>query len=161
MVLASRPSASSDSFLDLNLNNTPQVADSATYRALLDIHNALEIIATKLEDINEGVLNNESIIDGYVSAQLSVTTTAIDYVLVEGEGILLTNASTQDVNVTLPSAAIVRVGTEYTIKQVLGRGHYTFVSSAGGTIDRSSNPLKLILDESIIVKSDGTNWFIV
>ena len=153
-------SASNNAITNLNLGNVPQVDDFQVYEALLVVHTAIEALATRLEDIDTGILVGLGDENAYIAAQLSVKTTAVSYLIQEGDGTVLTNTLTSHININLPSANGIS-GTEYTIKQVLGDLTTLVIPYGSDTIDGDTGTLVLYLDQSITLKSDGANWWIL
>ena len=158
---ASRTSASSNSATAFNLGNVPQVDDYQTYEALLEVHAAIEALATRLDDIETGLIANLSESENYMVAQLNVKTVAVSYGIQIGDGTILTRARSSNLSITLPTAAGVS-GTEYTIKQVLGATYSTYIVPATGeSIDSLEDILEISLDQSVTLKSDGVVWWIL
>lgn len=79
--------------------------------------------------------------------------------ITDADGLVLCDARSNDVTATLPSA-VGRSGTEFTVKSTNASGGHVTVASSGGTIDGSSTYL-MSYRESVVVRSDGTNWQIV
>lgn len=104
-----------------------------------------------------------------IIAQSSVvyplTTTTTNYILGEGNGILLCDVSGGAITVTLPAASSTTIGKSFIIKKKDNSTNNVNVQANGAeTIDGSNS---LVLSggggsmPSIEIVTDGTEWFIV
>ena len=87
-----------------------------------------------------------------------VQTITSNYIILTTDGTILINAISNNVTALLPVSHTS--GEEHAIK-VINATHDCYVDPNGSLIDRSTSLLKLYLDESIRVRSDGINWWIL
>ena len=133
---AGKPSNSSNSILSLYLGNVPQV-----------------------DDFETGAFTNLTAIEDYVLAQLATKTTSVDYAILPTDGTTFTLTATT-LTVTLPTAVGVE-GHKHGIKHIAGVGTTLIAVQAGELIDSSAASFAITLDESVVVRSDGINWYII
>ncbi len=148
------PSTEYENAVDLTLGNVPQVEDPEVYEALLTIHNAIETLATTSVTVIGGELA-----DFLVKFRNIIEITA-DYIPSLLDGTILIDASANNVTVTLPSAAAVP-GYRYDIKVIDDTNAAAVTSGAGDLLDEDAADFEMILHETITVKSDGTDWWII
>lgn len=142
-----------NSAINLNIGQVPKIADIELYTELLDIHNALEILAAR--GSNSSIDFND-----FISKYLSVQAVGADYTVTAEDNLILVNTSTGDVTVTLISAASVP-GYEFTIKCVDGTNIALIAPYSTETIDTLAGTMEIFLHDSITLKSDGTDWQII
>jgi len=148
---------------DLNLGSVPDILDTESpilYRALLDIHTALEILATSFDDVDTGFTVDVTALEAYVAARTNVITVTADYSVTVLNGTILIDSTTGAVTVTLPTAVGIS-GTRYVVKHIVA-GNLGGVSAFGAEeIDGETVDFELFPDESITLQSDGANWRII
>jgi len=155
--MAHAPIATIDSPIDLNLGNVPDVEDPEAYQALLDIHNALDILLTSVFDIDQGTL---TAVLAYIAARTNVITATTDYTVLSTNGTIKIDASAAQVTVTLPTAVDIK-GTRYEIK-CIDATFGAFVATDGTEpIDDSLIDFRLYQWENLTVQSDGVGWIVL
>jgi len=155
--MAHAPIATIDSLIDLNLGSVPDIEDPEVYQALLDIHNALDILLTAVSDIDSGSLTS---VIAYIAARTNVTLTVADYTLLPTDGTIKIDASVVQVTATLPTAVGI-TGTRYEIK-CIDATFGAFVATFGTEpIDDSSLDFRLYQWENLTVQSDGVGWIVL
>lgn len=94
------------------------------------------------------------------SLQAAVTSKAANYNILDSDGIITANASTGNLNFTLPSA-VGMTGRQYTIKKVDSSSNsVTLSTSSSQTIDGSATAQLTSQWQYLTVTSDGANWII-
>jgi len=144
--------ANYESLIDLQLGSGPNVQDPEVHQALLDIHNALEILATH-------TAGSESALP-YVLKQRTVLLVNASYTVLPTDGTIIVAANTADIIITLPPAAD-NPGYKYTVKCIDDTYATTVVGDGVETIDGYSDGIGLQKEDSMTVRSDGTNWHII
>ena len=100
--------------------------------------------------------------DSTYSSAFNITTKTADYTITNNDRIILVDASSNSVNITLPSASGYK-GRLFTIKVLTIGGGYsaTVTAQSGETID-GSNTYSFSSDyDFITVASDNSNWYII
>lgn len=143
-------------FTEARVVQTPGVADAIT---LSHLH-ANKTLLDNL--INNGPGNNFLADDGsYKSAShRSITTKTSNYTAAGIDDVILIDTSSTNVTITLPLAAD-NEGKVFTLKSISNLNIATIATTGSDEID--NDPSNMILDyvESIIVVSDGSNWWII
>ena len=148
------PPTTYESLIDLSLGSIPQVDDPELYRALLDIHNAIESLL-KGSDAADLEFRN------YIAKKRNTTDVNADYTVLTTDGSILVDTTAGDVTITLPEITSDIEGYEYDIKQVAGANQTTVVGdSASDPVDGDATGITMDLLEAIPVKNDGTEWWI-
>lgn len=147
------PIPSLNSSLDLGLNSAPKVEDPILYEALSDIHNAIEKLVRQYDITDEDII-------AFIVQYRAIKLVGANYSMLQTDGTVLVSALSAAVTVTLPTAVGV-AGTIYTVKCINNTYDVVVVGSGGQTIDAISGGIEINLRDSITVKSDGTNWWIV
>ncbi|HEY3999843.1 MAG TPA: phage tail protein [Candidatus Xenobia bacterium] len=100
---------------------------------------------------------------GLVTAgsQLSVTTQTTSYTLVATDDVVLGNATSAAITLTLPSAAGI-TGKTYSMKKIDPTGNAVTIATTGSqTIDGSTTQVLAAQYQEMMVVSNGTSWYIV
>lgn len=143
------------SSIDLYLSQVPtSITDPAIYKALLDIHNALEILAQYTDT------GSELDVGGYIAKLMGFVVVNDSYNIQATDGsTILASSTSGDIVVTLPSVTDLDItGYVYEIKHVAGDGIVTVQGEGASTIDGDS--YILYSGEAIPVKCDGSNWYV-
>lgn len=154
MALVPIPSANAD--IDLQLGNIPQdLSDpQLLYEELLNLHTALEILLTKVDELepDTGTLTD------YINKQRGVTATgSLTYYIAATDGMVLLSGLANACTAVLPVAADV-AGHRYTIKCVDDTHAVDVLPSGVETIDGDAGSFQLWKDEVIEVQSYGAGW---
>lgn len=153
--MAEFPTTEYENAVDLTLGNVPNdITDPAVYQALLTIHNAIETLA----DGSITIIGGE-FLDFITKFRATIVATA-DYSPTLLDGTILIEASANDVTITLPAANTVP-GYRYDIKVINDTNIAAVAPTAGDLLDDDAADFEMILHETITVKSDGTNWWII
>ena len=88
-----------------------------------------------------------------------VTKTA-NYTAVASDNAIMADGSSNTVTITLPTAVGIS-GKEYAIKCIDDTYTVDIATNASEEIDEDSSNFELFKDESITIKSDGANWWII
>lgn len=115
-----------NSEVDLGLGQVPQVEDSELYQGLLDIHNAIEALASYIDD-------SSSAASDFLAKFRAVKVVTTDYSVQPQDGIILVNASANDVTITLPPSELNK-GYRYTVK-VIQWSYPHQVTVVGATVE--------------------------
>ena len=151
--MASNTSYSSN--INLNLGQVPTtIQDQTVYKALLDIHNALEVLS-QYADTDAGID-----VGAYVAKMLGFVAVEDDYIVKASDAAtILVSTTGGDITITLPSTADLDItGYVYQIKHVAGTGTVYVQGEGSSTIDGDSYELDLY--DAIPVKCDGANWYV-
>ncbi len=92
--------------------------------------------------------------------KLAIATKTSNYPAVVGDLVILANATSGNVTITIPDATLVS-SSQYIVKRIDGSANTLTVDTGGGTIDGSSSitiPRQYV---SVHLVSDGTNWFVI
>jgi hypothetical protein len=144
---------------NLNLGQVPQVEDQEVYRALLDIHNALEILITSSDDTDASFLT-------FLTKFRSVSVASENYVVLKLDGTVLVDDTLADVTITLPEVSEV-LGFRYDIKKISsGTGHV--VNLIGAIFEGNEQPIdgrlggiRISSLSSYTVKANPDGWSII
>lgn len=149
------PSTRLNIFIDLNLGTVPlEIEDSAVYEALVNIHNTIEALSFASINDSEGGFAE------YLARERSIITITTDYNITNVDKTIKVDASANDVTSFLPTASAV-TGYVYEFKCVDDTFTATIDTVGADKLDGSTAAFELILHESITVKSDGTDWWII
>lgn len=142
----------------LNLGQVPEgITDPILYEALLNIHNALDLLA----QAGSGTVEAELDFSDFIASYLAVRVVETNYNIMAADGLVLANAATQPIVLSLPAASD-SLGARFSIKCIDNTFPVTVLgASAGETIDQQTTGISLTLYDSITVKSDGTDWWII
>lgn len=146
------PTNTYNSLTDLSLGNIPQVEDPEVYRALLDLHNAIEILLTSSDD-------GDAIFAAYIQKRRKTAAHTADYTVQITDGTIYINASLNPVTITLHPVA-EGVGYKYNIKCIDATFTAKLIGSGSELIDLADDGWELDLMDEIPVRNDGTNWWI-
>lgn len=135
--------------IQLDLSNLPDMDDPQMFRALLYLHNAVEAVATKVNDFNSGAIN--------LAANTSVVVAAANYQLLPEDGLVLLNSDTG--LIAILTSATVGAGKEFVLKNI-GAVAATITAVADETID-GSPAISLLPNKAVRLRSDGLNWWAV
>lgn len=153
--MADTPTTEYENAVDLTLGNVPQdITDPEVYEALLIIHNAIEALAEGSITIIGGIL------DDFITKFRATIVADADYAPTILDGTIFIDASANNVTVTLPIASEVP-GYRYDIKVIDDTNVAAVVPTAGDLLDTEAADFEMILHETITVKSDGTDWWII
>lgn len=148
-------STSYSSSTNLNLGQVPQIEDPVLYRALLDIHNALELLLISSDGVNEEVI-------AYIAKLRNVVVVGADYVATAGDGILLVDASAGSVTITLHELTGY-LGYRLTVKRVDANlnNTVTIVGDGAELIDGHSAGISVYPKSSYTMVAGATYWSII
>lgn len=90
----------------------------------------------------------------------AIATKTTNYSVTSVDSVLLCDATSGALTVTLPSAAGI-AGRQYTIKRLNGGANAVTVAASGETIDGAATRSLLLQYESVAVVSDGANWWVI
>lgn len=144
---------------NLNLGQVPQIEDRETYQALLDIHNALEILLTSSDAGDAEFLE-------FLSKFRKVSSIFNSYEVQKLDGTILADDTSGDITITLPVALDV-LGFRYDIKKISsGTGNTVTLRGAivEGTeelIDNHIGGIKISSLSSYTVKAKSNGWVII
>ena len=154
----SAPNTTYNSNTSLSLGNIPNVDDPQLYTALLDIHNAIQYL---LDSVDTQLATVDTALHEYVDKHRSVSApiTATTYSVSPDDGLILVDATSNDVTITLydPSGYI---GYSQRIKRIDNSINEVTINSLGGATIDTESERKLNFLDMIPVRSDGTNWWI-
>ena len=153
----SAPTNTYNSATSLGLDLTPNdIEDEATYRALLDIHNAIEAILTSSD-------SGAIFFQAYIDKKRNVTEVAADYTVATTDGEIRVDASGGDITITLPPVVSIK-GYEFTIKRVdsvLFANKVTLVGDGAELVDGHAAGVDIYLLSSYTVKANTSGWDII
>jgi len=153
--MAEFPTTEYENAVDLTLGNVPNnITDPAVYDALLTIHNAIESLA----DGSITIIGGE-FLDFITKFRATIVVTA-DYSPTLLDGTIFIDASANDVTITLPIASEVP-GYRYDIKIIDDTNVAAVAPTAGDLLDDDAADFIMYLHETITVKSDGTDLWII
>ena len=93
------------------------------------------------------------------SHKLAVTTKTTNYTATTSDNVILVNASSGDVTITLPASSS---GLNFTVKKIDSSSNTVTVASNGSeTIDGSSTQVIISQYDAISLVSDGSNFYII
>ena len=143
------------SALDLGLSQVPQVDDPNLYRALLDIHNAIEILATSVGGEDDSLLE-------FITRYQNVVSISATYTLNGTEGVVLVSAVDGNVVLTLPPIATI-IGRRYVIKRTDSTltNTVTLIGNGLELIDSRVGGIKVSSKSSYTVVATSTGWSII
>ena len=101
------------------------------------------------------------VIDNTFIRKTRIVTGSCD--ILKTDNILLVNATTADIFITLPNAALCSVGTEFVIKQIDNSDYEVYINcSAGNKID-TDNSVSLFNQGDVvtIICGDSQNWYTI
>lgn len=125
-----------------------QVPQEDTYQEFLDIHNSLEILATKVSDVLTGLeLNTYTL--------TAVTTVTSDYSALVTDYVILVYAGA---TITLPDSSLTIEGKRYEIK-CIDADNNAFV--VGDTLEGGSDAAEIRFPQSVTVVNSASGWWIV
>ena len=149
------PSTQFESLVDLGLDIVPQeIEDRAVYEALVNIHNAIEAITYSATGVGAGGFAD------FLARYLAITTKTASYGLTAADRTIFIDSSVEEVTILLPTASAL-TGYEYAIKCIDDTNGALVATTAPDKLDDSSVDFSLYLHESIVVRSDGTDWWII
>ena len=105
------------------------------------------------------------VVEGYLQCDQGISTTvftntgALPYLLDETHSLVLCDATSNIVQIQLPSTADAREGIIYTIKAINVDNAVTLTPDGLEEIDGSNTPISFALNRSITIQSDGSNWW--
>jgi len=117
--------------INLNLGEIPEVDDPSLYDLLLNIHNAIELLASATDSVE---VVTESFYD-------------VPY----GKIVILTDTTANNVNISIPSD-LVSSGIRISVRQIAG-ANSTIISCSNGELVDGASTLTLALNESKILAS--------
>lgn len=152
----SAPTNTYNSSTSLGLDLTPnEIADEATYRALLDIHNAIEAILTSSDTGN-------ALFQAYIDKKRNVTNISADYTVATTDGTIRVDASGGDVEITLPPVAAI-LGYSFEIKRIdlVTTNAVTIVGDGVELVDGHVGGVSLYNLSSYHVNANASGWDII
>lgn len=142
-------------FIDLSLGTVPvDIEDPAVYEALINIHNTIEALSFASVNDSEGGFA------GYLARERAIFPITADYNITNLDRTILIDASANDVTAFLPAASAV-TGFFYDIKCIDDTFTAAFDTIGADEMDGETAAFELILHETVTVKSDGANWWII
>lgn len=157
--MATAPTNTYDSSLDLALGHVPQGADdnNELYQELLDIHNAIEQLANLT-----GATNSIPELLAYIAKQRNNTTVTGDYTVLITDGTIRVDASAGDVTITMHPVAS-GLGYKYYIKRIDTSSYEVLVLGDSGSelIDADDRGMRLASKGSRTLKSHSAGWDIL
>lgn len=141
---------------DLNLGHVPEVADESLYNALLDIHNALEILLTSSDD---GAASFTAFVAKYRNFSNPVVTG--DYTILVTDGLIRVDATAGDITITA-HPVVEGLGYIYTIKRIDETAN-TVLAEGDGTelIDSHTGGVEVDPLDALKIKANSTGWDII
>jgi len=85
---------------------------------------------------------------------------ASTYSALATDNVILANAGSNAIAITLPGASTV-IGREYVIKKTDGTANVITITASSGNIDGQTNAYISVQYQSLTIISDGTNWDII
>lgn len=135
------------SSIRLNKSAVPANKNIAEYKEQLDIHDAIEALAGRLE---------------YITRRLSGITVTADYVPESTYGIIRVDATAGDVDITMPPVAEIQ-GHEFIVKRIDAVGANTVTLTGDGTeyLDGMALGVTLTPLDVYTIKAHSTGWDII
>ena len=149
----------------LNITDADVASGAAIAKSKLASLNIVDADIASGAAIAKSKLASLGIVDADVTAisQSKITQNVAvksgNYTVTASDDIILANASSSTITITLPNAASST--RTFMIKKTDTSSNAVVVNTGGGTIDGSSSASMSRPYVSITVASDGTNWFIV
>ena len=134
---------------------------TGTYGTVIDYSNSLTLTAATGGRFGIGTITPNSTfqVAGSIATALAAKTAA--YTLTATDSVLLADATSAAITVTLPSAVGI-AGRQYTIKRVnSGSNNVTLTTTSGQTIDGATTKTLGAQFSYTTLVSDGTGWQIV
>lgn len=151
------PTNTYNSLTSLGLSQVPNnIEDEDVYRALLDIHNAIEAILTSSD-------TGEISFQGYIDKKRNVTNVAANYTVATTDGTVRVDATTGSLTITLPPVAAI-LGYSFEIKRidsVLFANKVTLVGNGAELVDGHAAGVDIYLLSSYKVKANAIGWDII
>lgn len=155
------PTNTYNSSVNLNLGQLTDLesVDVEVYNALTDIHNALEILATGVQDVEDGAGPVNSFVAKYRN-NTDANAGNTPYTIQLTDGTILVDASVVSIVVNLHSVT-AGDGYRYEVKRVdTNTTNTATLQSIDGDIDGHS-AITLTPKDCYVVKNTGTNWVIL
>jgi hypothetical protein len=149
------PTNTYNSPTNLSLGQVPQVDDPEVYRALLDIHNALETLLT-------GSDANSTILLEFLNKFRRITEVTASYLVNKLDGTVLVDASLGAVVITMPPVADI-LGWRFDIKKLPNGAALavTLVGAGVELIDGRVGGILISSGSSYTIKATETGWVII
>lgn len=140
---------------NLNLGQVPQVDDPELYKALLDIHNAIEILLTSSDSVNAQLL-------AFLAKSRAINLVVADYIFLPEDGIVLVDASAGDVAITLHTV-LDYLGYRAIVKRIdsVWANKVTIVGDGAELIDGHAAGVDVSPLASYTMSATATGWSII
>ena len=172
LVVTSRNTAGTGSVNRLLIGTGADTTDfHVVNTSTFSVHNAAENTSAALSvNASTGATTLSGSLTG-TSASFSSSVTATNYTtaistktsaytITATDSVILANATSGAVTITLPTAASIS-GRQYTVKKIDAVNNVTLATTSSQTIDGSTTQVITSQYDSITVVSDGTNWHII
>lgn len=112
-------------------------------------------------NVGVGTASPASLLDVAGPIATAITTKTANYAATDADSVLICDASSGALTVTLPSASGIS-GRQYTIKRInAGTNVVTIAAASGEAIDGAATQALLLQYDRMTVVCDGSNWWIV
>jgi len=125
---------------------------------LMDIHNSLEVLATKLADVLVSIEADTIELLTEIARLSTVTVSDIDYDIVATDYVVLLSDGATG---TLPASASIDVGTRYEIKCIDANNDSYVAVDGADTLEDSSDAVEIHFPQSVTVVSSASGWWII
>ncbi len=152
-------SATYNSNLDLQLGQVPQeITDPVLYQEFLDLHNAIEQIATQSTETEESAGGSTAFTEKY----RSVIEVIEDYVVQTTDRLVQVNASTGDIVIAMHTVEGY-LGYTYDIKRTdtIPANSVVIIGSGEELIDEHESGVKLSTKSCYTLKATEAGWVII
>lgn len=145
-----------NSGVNLSLGQVPQVDDPELYRALLDIHNAIEILVTETDS------DLESLTAFLIKFRNQAIVTDAAYTALPTDGVLLVDATDNSVTVTLHDV-VGYIGYRLIVKRIdsVLANKVTLLGTGSQLIDGRAGGINVSSKSSYTVVATTNGWVII
>lgn len=152
------PTNTYNSVTNLSLGSIPQIEDEDTYKALLDIHNAIEILLTGSDDA-------DALFTAFLAKFRKITAITVadsPYTVLPTDGTIRVDASGGAVSVLLPTVASAP-GFRYDVKRVdtVAANAVTLDGTGAELVDAHASGVTISTLSSYTVKAHTTGYDII
>jgi len=131
--------------------------------AIYNLDDLTDVIITSVSSGEVIYWNGSNWVNGTPSEsglkKLTVATKTADYTVTSSDEVILADATSGDITITLPSAS---TGLHYYIKKIDSSSNKVIVDGDGSeTIDGSTTQDIISQYDTIEIVSDGTGWYII
>jgi hypothetical protein len=140
---------------NLSLGQVPQVEDPELYKALLDIHNAIETLLMSSDGVNDVLL-------AFLYKSRAIRQVSASTVFTPEDGILLVDAAAGNVVVTLHST-VGYGGYRAIVKRIdnVPANTVTIIGDGAELIDSRVGGIKVSSQSSYTMSANATSWSII